>query len=125
MVAGLNLKCNIWSIGYQPDDEVGGAVTTGTVAYENVMLSLQENRVEQLLLQQGLETQKTFSANICPGNLDIRERDELEVTFPPNHRYYGERFRIINSRHSSFAPDNPDAYMMLTLIRSVEAHTRQ
>lgn len=125
MTAGLNLRCNIWRISYDPDDEVGGAVITGSVLHESMLLNLQEEPAEQLLLQQGLETQKIFTGTVVPGNKDIRERDELEVTFPYPHVFYGKRFRILNVRHSSFAPTNPRDYTLLTMVRSVEAHSLQ
>jgi len=125
MIAGLNLFCDIWRMNYADDDTVGGAVITGTVVYQNIGLNMQELPVEQLLLQQGLETQKSFRGTIAPGNLDVRERDEIEITSPYNHPYFEERFRIVNARHSSFVPDDPRSYIMLTMVRSVRAHSQQ
>jgi len=112
-------------MNYSDDDVVGGAVTTGTIVYQHIGLNMQEMPVEQLLLQQGLETQKSFRGTIAPGNLDIRVKDEMEVTSPYNHPYCNEMFRIINIRHSSFVPDDPRSYIMLTMVRSVRAHTQQ
>ncbi len=93
MTAGLNIKSSIWRIDYETDNTVGGAVTTGTVVYENVFTRLQSNPEEQLLLQQGLETERTFKVVVVPGTMDIRERDELQVTAPTDHIYYGQRFK--------------------------------
>ena len=125
MTAGLNLKSSIWRIDYEEDNSVGGAVTTGTVVYENVFTRLQANMEEQLLLQQGLETQRTFRVVVVPGTMDIRERDELEVTQPADHVYYGGRFRIIGVTYSNLTPRDPRNYLMLTLDRSVRTHDRQ
>ena len=125
MTAGLNLKSSIWRIDYEADNSVGGAVTTGTVVYENVFTRLQANMEEQLLLQQGLETQRTFRVVVVPGTMDIRERDELEVTQPTDHIYYNKRFRIIGVTYSNFTPRDPRNYLMLTLDRSVRTHDRQ
>jgi hypothetical protein len=125
MGLGSNLRCNIWSINYASDDEVGGAVTTGTVSYEYVQMSLQELPREQLLLQQGLEVQNTFQSIVFPGTYIIKERDELEIVFPPNHHYYGERFRITGVQYSSLTSSDPRSYIMLTLVRSEEGHSLQ
>lgn len=125
MTAGLNCKSSIWRIGYETDNTVGGAVTTGTVVYENVFTRLQSNPEEQLLLQQGLETERTFKVVVVPGTMDIRERDELQITNPTDHIYYGMRFRIRGVTYSNFNPRDPRNYLMLTLTRDVRAHDRQ
>lgn len=124
MTAGLNKKAHIWRMSTQ-DDSVGGAMATGTVRYYNVPIRMQANPDEQLLLQQGLETQKTFSATLKPGTLDIRERDELEIVAPVDDFYYGDRFRIRSVRHSDFNTRDPRNYIMLELVRSVRAHDSQ
>lgn len=125
MVSGLNRRCKIWRIDWRTDDSVGGAVVTGTVAYWNVPLRMQETSPEQLLLQQGLETQKTFTGVVIPGTMTIYERDELEITSPRDDMYYGDRFRIVNVRHSDHNPRDPRSYAMLQMVRSVRAHTQQ
>ena len=124
-IAGLNCRINIYRINFDPDDVVGGAVTTGTLQYQDVRARIQANPEEQLLLQQGLETIRTFTATLIPGTLDIRERDEIEVSQPIDHNYYGDRFRITGVRFSDFNKRNPRNYMMLTLQRSVRAKSRQ
>jgi hypothetical protein len=86
---------------------------------------MQEQPEEQLLLQQGLETLKTFQANIYPGWLAIKERDEFEVTAPSDHYHLGDRFRVINVRPSSHNRRDPRGYVMLTLMRSEVAHGQQ
>lgn len=127
MTAGLNTKITIWRVSTsgQADDAVGGAQPTGTVAHQNVLARIEANPEEQLLLQQGLETVRTFNAVIIPPNLDIRERDELEITEPTDHFYYGVRFRITGIRNSSHNPRDPRGYMILSLTRSVRAHSIQ
>jgi len=124
-IAGLNCRIDIWRINYANDDIVGGAVITGTLQYQNVAARIQANPEEQLLLQQGLETIRTFTATLIPGTLDIRERDEIEVSQPLDHNYYGQRFRVNGVSYSDFNARNPRNYMMLTLQRSVRAKSRQ
>ena len=125
MVAGENTRCRIWRIDTDPDDAVGGAVITGSVVYDFIPLRFQAEPEQQLLLQQGLQTMRTFTAMIVPGYLDIRERDELEVTAPLDHIYYGLRFRITSVNYSSHNRRDPRNYMRLGLIRSVRAHEQQ
>ena len=124
--AGVNCRGSIWRwtfTGY--DDSVGGANPSGTYVYNDVSAFLQEEPEEQLLLQQGLEIQKIFKANVYPGWLDIRERDEFEVTTPTDHYHYGDRFRIINARPSSHNRRDPRGKIMLTMRRSEVAHAHQ
>lgn len=125
MTAGSNCRVDIYRIGWGTDDLVGGAVTTGTLQYQNVYCRFQANPEEQLILQQGLETVRTYSAVIIPGTLDIRERDEVEVAQPTDHQYYGDRFRVVGMRFADFPPRDPRNYIMLQLTRSVRAHNNQ
>jgi hypothetical protein len=121
MVAGMDCKVRIWRLTDQDDDVVGGAVLSGTVQYANMYARLDAVPSEQLLVQQGLETTKTFTATLVPGTYDVRERDELEVTAPHDHIFYGNRFRIIEVRRL-FNPRNPNNYMVVTMERRIRAH---
>lgn len=125
MTAGLNLRVTIFRVTEGLDDIVGGARVTGSAVYTGIEARIEEQPVQQLLLQQGLETVKTFDAIVSPGNLVIKERDELEVTFPIEDLQYGRRFRIVNARPTSFNTRDPRSYIALTLIRSERAHTIQ
>jgi len=125
MTAGLNMRCAIWRIQYAADDYVGGAVATGTIAYLNVPCRIQAKPVQQLLLQQGLETQRTFTAVIIPGTLDVRERDEIQVTHPHDSLYHNARFRVVGLRYSDHNPRDPRNYIILDLVHSVRSHASQ
>jgi len=125
MVAGLNVRFNIWSMDTTDDDIVGGAQITGSCIYQDVYGRFQANPDQQLLLQQGLETVRTYSANIVPGTLSMKERDEVEISAPTDHPYYQDRFRIMSMRWSDHNPRDPRNYIMLTLTRSVQAHAEQ
>ena len=70
MVAGLNLVCRVWDFTYPNDDDVGGALPSGTVLHERVDARIQQNRPTQALLEQGIEDISTFSGlfpEIHPG----------------------------------------------------------
>lgn len=125
MTAGnFHRKVTIWRITEGSDDYAGGAVVTGTNVYNNIQFRMQSNPDDMLLLQQGFETRKTFSAMIIPGTLVVKERDEIEITFPPNDVYLGKRFRIVSANYSDVT-DNHRKYIMLTLTRDVRAHREQ
>lgn len=121
----MNSRVRIWRIDWDDDDVVGGAMITGTVAHSDVFARIEANPEDQLLLQQGLETVRTFNALIVPGSLDVRERDELEVSAPSHHPYYGVRFRIVGVQYSSMDKYNPNNYMRLSMIRNVRSHGLQ
>jgi len=125
MVAGVNCFVDIWRIDYDDDDVVGGAMITGSLKFQNYPGFLQAKMPEQLLLQQGLETERTFQLTLVPGTLDIRERDEVEVAAPPDHMYFGDRFRVRGVEFSNHNPRDPRNYMILQLGRNVRAHERQ
>ena len=121
-IAGLNVRCLIRKIDYATDDSSGGAMITGTVVHENIGLRIQQQPEELLLVQQGLETVKTFKALCAPVTLDIDERYELEITAPANYYLYGKPLRIVNHRPADFVPGDPRNYVLLTLTRSHKAH---
>ena len=125
MTAGLNLRANIYRVLEGKDDYVGGATVTGSAVYIGIDARIEEMPSQQLLLQQGLETIKTFEAIVSPGWMVIKERDELEVVFPFDDLQYGRRFRIINARPTSFNTRDPRSYLTLTMVRSERAHTVQ
>lgn len=124
-MAGYRERANIYRINFGDDDIVGGAMVTGTLQYANVMTEMSQQIPSQMLLQQGLETQMTWTATVIPGTMDIRERDEYEPIAPFNHPYYGLRFRIVGVWKSTNLPYDPKNYMVLSLMRSRVAHDQQ
>ena len=125
MVLGLNVIGLIRKIDQSVDDISGGAMITGTVVHEGVRMRIQQQPEEQLLVQQGLEIRKTFTALCTPVTLDIDERYEVEVTFPINYYLYGKPLRVINHRPADFTPSDRRNYVILTLQRSHKAHATQ
>lgn len=123
MAGGLNLRFAIERINYSDDDVVGGAVTTGTVVYNNIPGRLQGTQPDQILLSQGLETDRMFTVVLQPGTLDVRERDYVRVVFPANHPYYNVNLRVLGVTYSNLT--DPRQYLMLSVSRSVRAHRIQ
>lgn len=123
MIAGSNIRVQVWRMSAGTDDYVGGASITGTVVYSGLPVRMQGDPDEMILAQQGFETVRTYTFTMARGNLDIRERDEFEVTFPPDYPYINDRFRITSVRYSDF--NDPRRYMIFETQRSLFAHTEQ
>lgn len=118
MTTGLNLKISVWRMGtVGPDDAVGGAISTGTVVYESVEGRLSQASPSQIMLEQGLEVDTIWTCRVRPPNLDIRERDEIEITWPPLHPHLNDRFRIRGVRRTSMHPRDGRGFIDLTLSR--------
>ena len=124
-MAGFNLRLRVWRMANDPDDQVGGSMITGSIVYTGVQAFMQESSGQLMMGQQGLEVLSTFGVTLIPGTLTIYERDEIEVTHPTDHYYYGQRFRVISSRHSSHNPRDPRNYILLTVTRSDRMHRQQ
>lgn len=127
MVAGLNTLCKFIRLIYL-DDDVGGSVASGTTLYDNIAcriapLSFNGMNPVVIINGQGLETKRPLSGVFWPGTLAIREEDECEITSPPNHRYYGQRFRITTVEYDGNHPDQKRNHLLCTLVKSDIAHT--
>lgn len=125
MTAGFDLKGRVWRISFPDDDNIGGAQPSGTVIYNLIDLRLHAIEPDQVFLQQGLETIRTFRATVRDHRLRIYERDELEITWPPDHHYYANRFRVDGVMESNFHPRDARGYLILNVSRSERAHADQ
>ena len=121
MTAGLNVKARIWRMVQRPDDLIGGAQYSGTVAYSCVSCRLTQRLPSMMLVEQGIETEKVAIAEVRPGSLIILERDEFEIIGPFNHPYYGERWRVIGVDGGSVHPSDSRGSIRLSLSRIVRA----
>jgi len=124
MTAGMNIRIAVWRATTGQDDVVGGAQITGTYIGEG-LARMKAEPVEQLILQQGLETDRTFSLVVSPASLDIREGDRIEIVQPTYHPYYNQRFRVRSSVFGSYDRNDPRSQRLITVSRSVRAHANQ
>lgn len=120
MRAGNNVLVRIYRFSYPQDDEVGGALPSGTIVHQSVEARLQDSSPIPAFAIQGVETNKIHQAYVYPGTLDIREFDQLEVVSPPNHPYINLKMRIDTVQKSNFHPADPRAYILLTMVRSIK-----
>lgn len=95
MTAGLNIKVDVIRINYSSDDVVGGAVVTGKTVYQALPFAMTPRRPSQASLEAGLETEVFYDGTCKANNITIQERDEVKVTWPPNHPLYNLRFRVL------------------------------
>lgn len=125
MTAGYNVKVDAWNIRNIEDDDHGGAVVTGTYL-GSLNVRMQEEEGEQVLMQQGYETVRQFTfVSQYPGTFTVKERDELEISWPGDHPYYGDRFRIMRVRYPGVSPRDRRRYMIFHVTRSIDAHGNQ
>jgi hypothetical protein len=116
---GLNMKARVWRMVNDPtaDDDVGGAMITGTLVYGCINMRFTPRPTNFMLLEQGLETRKLEKVMMQPQSLVLYERDELEITGPTNHSDYGHRFRIIELNRQGMHPSDPRMFIHATVER--------
>lgn len=117
MTAGLNARVKVWRIVEQDDDDHGGAIVSGTVLYDTTDARLQAIKPSPLLLQQGLEVDSLFRLIVQSSERDYREYDEVEVIWPPKHKYCGNRFRIIKVQEDALHPCDRRSFVEFTLSK--------
>lgn len=115
MPAGLNALMRVWRVANVADDDVGGAILSGTIVYQCVHCRLTPYSASQLLLQQGLETKRTFGIVTWPPTMVIYERDVVEIIGPTYHPYYGQRFRVLDVERTAIHPADQRGYMTLVV----------
>lgn len=123
MPAGVNLYVKFIRLTYSQDDDVGGAYPTGTILHPWVAGRIEEAPARTDFLQQGLETRKIFSGMFWGNELNFREQDEVEIVSPPNHKYFGKRFRVISATEPNNHPAQKRNYYLAKLERSQIAHS--
>jgi hypothetical protein len=123
--AEFNTLFTIYSIAFPADDDVGGAVASGSVNTfhkKSLWGRIEVDPPNQLLLQQGLETVRTAKilvrqngAGLSP--LVVNERDQIEIAQPTNHPYYMKRWRVVAVQHMATHPSQRRNLIRLTVQR--------
>lgn len=133
MPAGANLLlCQVWDYNYDTadggggDDDIGGAVPSGTMLYDNVEIRIQSNKPTQAIREQGILGIDTFVGMIRNYTLDVENNNELLITAPASSHYYNKRFRIMGDpqRTSTGATDSRN-YLLVNLQRIERGRTIQ
>jgi hypothetical protein len=121
MTAGYNIKVNIHRHVKQNDDEIGGADSYDKKRYLNVPARLEASRPMLTIMDQGLETIESWQLMIRP--LLVAENDEVEVSWPINHRFYGKYLKVIGISDTSMNPMDSRSYEIYTVRRIDHAHS--
>lgn len=118
MVAGFRMNITVWRMNQVADDDIGGAIFTGTAVYQNLPALVDYREPNMLLLEQGIEVKRMAKVMIQPGTFDIKSRDELEIVGPVGHEDVGKRMRIRNISRTGFSPnDSRGRWLVLTCER--------
>lgn len=124
MVAGLNIHAKIWRFTTIADDEVGGALLSGTVSHECLHARFNMDRPARILRQQGIEIDQQATAALrYTANLVILEGDEFEIIAPAYHPQFGERWIIKGVEYPNLHPADRRGMVRLSLDRVERART--
>jgi hypothetical protein len=99
MTAGLHMRVDIIQMNNAADDNIGGAVITGTTVYSSLPAVLTPRRPSQAALEAGLETDTIYDfsckATKNRARVVIDERDQILVVFPTTHELFNKRLRVL------------------------------
>jgi hypothetical protein len=123
MPAGLNQVCRLIRFSYLSDDQVGGAVPSGTILHENLFIRIRSEEPTLALLEQGLQTPTIYTGLLFAGNISIEQNDQVEVVAPMGSWFYGKKFRVIGVQRSSNHPAQDRNQIRVTLRRYEESHS--
>lgn len=121
--AGLNQVARLIRFSYPTDDAAGGAVPSGTVVYENLLVRIKSEEPTQALLEQGLQTPTIYTGLLFAGNITIEHNDQLEIVAPMGSWFYEKKFRVIGVQRSSNHPAQDRNQIRVTMRRYEESHS--
>lgn len=101
------------------DDDVGGAVETGTYLARGVAGHMNTKGPSQMSLEQGLEIPALADIMLRPrpGSIVILERDQLEIVGPPGHPNLNEFWRVESVDTPPMHPANRKSFFKLVASR--------
>lgn len=105
------------------DDDVGGAVETGTVTFQGLRGQINLLQPTQAGLEQGLETPALadiflrLKPSQARSGTFIVERDQLVIVGPKQHPLLDETWRIISIQNTPTHPGNRRGFLKLRASR--------
>lgn len=118
-MVGNNLKFTIIRPTNLTDDEIGGANVTGVTIATDVEGRFEEAKATMVLLQQGVSVTSVYRGQCRP--VDMSENDELIVTFPQYHPFYGKRFEVVSVQTPSTNPRDGRGMVLFNLRKKDNA----
>ncbi len=122
---GLNVKFDIIRLSYF-DDDVGGAVESGTTVASSVPGRIDLIQPSQQSLEVGLEVpiMADFFIRPRPGTLTIFPNDQILLVSPVDHPNYNQRFRVEGEvRSSSMHSKNRNQFLRVRGTRVERTRT--
>lgn len=116
MGVGYNARADFYSMENSPDDNIGGAIVTGSLLASNERIRFEPVFSRQQTHFQGLETERRFTVMVARQSLLINERDEFIVTRPVDHPYILQRFRISAMSHDSIPGSRGHIELLATKV---------
>lgn len=115
MPAGQNIWVNITRDTFSGQDDIGGVLTTGTVVYNHAQARLDYFASKMYsTLAIGIESDRKVTFYIRPENTDLSRNamypqvdDIITIDFPPHHRDFGKKFRIMGLQYDGMHPSDP------------------
>ena len=118
MVAGMRLFVRLHTITADDDDDVGGALITGTATYLRLPATINYHKPSRMLLEQGVEVKRMADIMVQPGRLAVYEGDEWEIVGPDGHEDVGVRFGIDSVARTGLGPnDGRGRFLVCTCTR--------
>ncbi len=121
MGKGYNARADFYSMDASPDDDIGGAIVTGSLLFSSKRIRFEPVFSRQTTEFQGLETERRFTVMVSDQTLSLAERDEMVITRPANHPYINNRFRISSMNHDSIP--GPRGHTELLVTKVVESRS--
>lgn len=88
------------------DDDIGGAMPSGTCIATGVDVRIEENSVPLLLAAQGIEADKTYSLMMLWPVSGVQFQDVLVITHPPEHFLLNAELKVVDVSHDSLTNKN-------------------
>jgi hypothetical protein len=124
---GLNVRFDIIRLSYF-DDDVGGAVESGTTVASAIPGRINLIQPTQQSLEVGLEVPIMADVFIRPkpGTLTIFENDQVLLVSPADHPNFNQRFRVEGEvQSSSMHPKNRNQFLRLRATRVEQTRTEE
>lgn len=117
---GMECRLNIYSMYADSDDDIGGAILTGTTTGEWVRSRIEDVPSDMLPLVQGIITDQGYYATVWPLTTIVENNYVVEVVYPPSHLLFGKRLRVKQVTRTS--SNKSRAHIELLLDRINEGH---
>jgi hypothetical protein len=122
MAAGLNRVCELTTFLVSERRFGWRRSTQWYSRLSELNIRIEQVKPTQVLLEQGVQVVHLYNAMLHPGNIVVKENDQIRFTAPVNDRYYNQKFRVVGVLPSSGHPAHDRNLMRYVLKRFEESH---